>query len=85
MPTHKRRFTDACILDLSVETTGLKGGDGGHGGATNVQLKIHGGDLEGNVADGLIQIQVRGDAELRTLKAALRDAADFLDSVVPEQ
>lgn len=78
----KRQFSDACILEVQVQTNGLQGGDAGHGSHTVVALRDLGGtDLSVRFDEssrGAI-IEVQGDAELRVLAQALRFAADALD------
>jgi hypothetical protein len=85
MSTHTRDFVDACILRCNVETTGPMGGDAGHGGRTTVRLEsvssvCMGAELEFAVHGGVqaVEVTVYGDAELSTLRRALRWAADVL-------
>lgn len=73
-------FTDACVLEVIVETTGFCGGDTGHGGRTTVSLVDHSStDMERSfVEEGRVEIRMGGDAELRSLIRGLRFAADSL-------
>ena len=67
----KRDVVNCNILTVSAGTTGLKGGDSGHGGrtviriedsgSTNIEVKLIPGDRACNQG---IEIKLGGDAEL---------------------
>lgn len=95
--TMTQEYVDACILGLTVETTGERGGDAGHGGETIVRLEDASstcmlvsfmGQTKWSRRDAepqevrMVELRVCGDAELRTLTRALEDAAHFLRSVI---
>ncbi|MEV0965625.1 hypothetical protein AB0J25_24115 [Streptomyces sp. NPDC049910] len=74
-----------CNLEVRVNTTGLKGGDTGYGGRTEVTLLNLGstamaGRVDGQFPDRAeqITIEVTGDAELFALAEALEWAAQRL-------
>jgi hypothetical protein len=76
--TATAEFNGACILSVTVATTGPCGGDSGHGGRTVIDLDMDGGDLEATFKDGTLSINAGGDAELRNLAAGLCWAGDVL-------
>jgi hypothetical protein len=91
-------FTDACILEAEVITTGPMGGDAGHGGRTVLKLTTDGGDT---ISVGVrrapgdtysfdpaedpysFMIVAEGDAEARVLVNALEWAAKQLRTQFP--
>ncbi|MGW5470420.1 hypothetical protein [Streptomyces chartreusis] len=74
-------FWDASALRASVETNGLQGGDAGHGGWAEVEIRFLTGDsfetADGGQTQGIF-IKVSGDAEISTLAAALEWAGGQL-------
>lgn len=87
MNTHRffGDYQNACNLHMVVNSTGERGGDAGHGGETSIELSHDGSmslDVQTDEASNAILLTARGDAELRNLAAALRDAADFLELVL---
>ncbi len=88
MKTAKTTFSSANILDAEVGTTGLKGGDAGHGGETYLKLTDTANTAwhavvldesgESQVIDqpASIIIAVQGDTELQTLADSLEWAAN---------
>lgn len=81
----------AALMSMVVETTGLKGGDAGHGGAARLRLEESGGTSwevmvhargetyvfsESDLKS--VEIRVFGDAEMENLQNALLQAAAFL-------
>lgn len=86
----KEEFWDACATGVRVATTGLCGGDGGHGSITRVVIEnLSGMSLECATARDdvpedvpLIEIQVAGDVELKNLAKSLRFAAEVLEEVM---
>ncbi|MCA2204013.1 hypothetical protein [Streptomyces sp. SMS_SU21] len=67
-------FWDASALRVGVETNGLQGGDAGHGGWAEVQVRFLTGDSfetpDGGHTEEIL-IKVSGDSEISTLAAAL--------------
>jgi len=81
----REEFWDCCGLSVEVGSTGLCGGDSGHGSCSTVTIKDLGGFcgsvvVNGKYQDGFesIEFEARGDAELRTLADALSWAAEQL-------
>ncbi|MFC7973881.1 hypothetical protein ACFUT3_01265 [Streptomyces cinereoruber] len=74
-------FWDASALRVSVETTGLQGGDAGHGGMAEVEIRFLTGDsfemTDGETAQKVV-LKVAGDSEIATLAAALEWAGSQL-------
>ncbi len=89
LETEIRQFTSANILEAEVGSTGLMGGDSGHGGRTYIRIEDKGGsdikvhslpiwpDYRGN---GGVVIELGGDTEQLTIIDALRFIADTLES-----
>lgn len=79
-------FTDACVLGVTVGTTGLKGGDTGHGGKTFATFEDLGSSYMRVSIDGSeylrevkkITIAFGGDAELGNFIEGLRFALSQL-------
>ncbi|MFD0070447.1 hypothetical protein, partial [Streptomyces sp. NPDC127574] len=68
-------FWDASALRVRVETNGLQGGDAGHGGWAEVEVRFLTGDSFETPDGGHtpeILIKVGGDSEISTLAAALQ-------------
>jgi hypothetical protein len=85
VPTCIREFSSANIIEVEVGTTGLCGGDTGHGGRTYLRIKdLSSTDmscrLSGNSCGdtGQIEIMLGGDCELGTFDEALEFAAETL-------
>lgn len=80
----EKTIYDANILHVVAGTNGYKGGDGGHGGATYFAIadQSGGGSFEFAVRDDghTVTVEAFGDAELRTLIAALQFGAETLRS-----
>lgn len=81
----------AALMSLVTETTGPKGGDAGHGGASRIRIEESGGTAwevavnykgENYVFSDSdlrsVEIRVFGDAEMENLQSALLQAAAFL-------
>ena len=85
--TWKRDIEDFNILEVEAGTNGYKGGDTGHGSRTCLRLRDHGGtdihcavngkEINDDVRD--IEITLGGDAELSTIKEALRWMLSILE------
>ena len=78
--TWERACVDACLLSVEVGTNGFHDGDSGHGSRTYIRLQDQGSTDLRCTTDGqgdqdhsdVIEIILGGDAELRTVKEALR-------------
>jgi hypothetical protein len=67
------------ILSVVVESTGLCGGDAGHGGRTRVTLTNESSfDFDGSETNNEIVVRCAGDDELQNLALALDFAAKSL-------
>lgn len=76
----ERCFVGACMLRVTVKTTGFCGGDSGHGGRSEIVLNDEAGfnfDRSDNES-GRIVIRCGGDAELEMLSQALVFAGNVL-------
>lgn len=81
VPTKNYEIDSANILNLSVGTTGYKGGDSGHGGRTILKLHMETGDLRVNgEQSNTVELALGGDTELATFITALEIATDVLKS-----
>lgn len=75
---------DGGFLNTYVSTTGLRGGDAGHGGKTRIVLQGNGdfcftkGELTENNSGTEVMFEVAGDWELQTLAEAFNDIAKEL-------
>lgn len=90
--SESRVFAGVCFLRCAVQSTGLCGGDSGHGGWSRVHLSDLGStDLRGSIGGDLptsteqVVIEVGGDAELRVLADALLWAAQQLAGLLNER
>ena len=83
LKTATRAFASICGLRVTVSTTGLFGGDAGHGGRTAIVIDEFDGDaLETpypHDPETLVKIVLGGDDELLVIIPALRFAADALE------
>ena len=81
--TAERSFVGACLMTVSVKTTGFCGGDSGHGGRSEIVLSDDGGfNLDGSGhGSGQVVIRCGGDAELEMLSDALVFAGKILKSL----
>lgn len=77
--TKSQTFYQASTFEVEVGTTGLKGGDTGHGGRTYLRFKDAGGtDMNVVARKGEVTLTFGGDAELLNLIDALRFAVSVL-------
>jgi hypothetical protein len=78
--TAERSFVGACMMTVTVKTTGFCGGDSGHGGRSEIVLSDDGGfNLDGSdQGSGRIVIRCGGDAELMMLSDVLVCAGNVL-------
>lgn len=80
----QKKIINCNILEVKVGTTGLRGGDSGHGGRTYFSLEDLGGTDMSVIVDGKsitsrkIELCFGGDAELNTFIEALEFAARSL-------
>lgn len=84
--TWSREIVNCNILEVEAGTNGYQGGDSGHGSRTYLRLKDLGStDIRCNVeADQFgcdsVEIILGGDAELETMKEALRWMLSVLET-----
>lgn len=85
--TWERDIVNCNILEVEAGTNGYHGGDTGHGSRTYLRIKDQGcTDLHCNVAQDKyggvdeIEISLGGDAELETIKEALRWMLSILET-----
>lgn len=88
LPAIRKTFNSANILEVTVATTGYRGGDAGHGGRSVVRINDLGGTAikariipESVHGNGGIELMLGGDCELITLIDGLRFAADALEEL----
>lgn len=81
--TAERSFVGACMMTVSVKTTGYCGGDSGHGGRSEIVFSNDGGfNLDGSDhGSGQVVIRCGGDMELEMLSDALVFAGTVLKSL----
>jgi hypothetical protein len=78
--TKTQQFANAAILEVEVGTTGLRGGDTGHGGRTFLRFTDKAGtDMRIKSSEGEVLLVFGGDAELENLILALQFALDVLN------
>ena len=88
---YEKEITQANILRVAAGTTGLCGGDSGHGGRTFIELEDLGDtDIECKVQENasgnlLIKIGLGGDSELETIVEAFEFVAETLGREVKEK
>lgn len=77
-------YWSCCDLSVAVATTGVGGGDAGHGGRTTIDIKL-GDCFAGEVYVGRdenghpnLRLAIAGDVELHQITDALFNAAMFL-------
>lgn len=84
----EEEFRDAAAFHAEVRSTGLRGGDAGHGGITQLALTGDGTDwrvqtkVDPSGSLERLDLEVRGDAELRVLAQALRWTAEQLEQAI---
>lgn len=72
IPIKEKEIVDCNILHVEAGTTGLKGGDTGHGGRTYFSITDEAStDMEVNVFDNGFEVMLGGDTELETMIEAL--------------
>ncbi len=95
MIIYERDFEGACIVTARAGTTGLMGGDAGHGGKTIVEIESCGCDIvfiaqdeETNDTIGIfkkIRISANGDSELMNLIESLEWIVKVLRKCIKEK
>ena len=71
---YETTIEDAIILRVAAGTTGLMGGDAGHGGETIIEIENEqnaGAIFFGRPRNNLLRISLGGDAELRVMIKAM--------------
>ena len=72
VPIYREDIVDCNILRVEAGTTGLKGGDTGHGGRTYFSIEDKGStDMNVSVFNNGFQVELGGDTELETIIEAL--------------
>lgn len=92
-------FVGACVMSVRVKSTGLRGGDAGHGGFASVEFKDEGSTCIGARVETApnqgvvvppdcggysVRVEVRGDAEALMLADAMEFAATELRRMLEE-
>jgi hypothetical protein len=72
-------FESADILDVKIHSNGLQGGDSGHGGFTEIELKSTNQFEVNGIRMYDLKLLFTGDSERINLRDALRYMADYLD------
>lgn len=80
---YSKEFVSANILKAEVGTTGLCGGDSGHGGRTYFALEdLSGTDISFNTSENRIEVYLGGDCELCTITNALKFISGILEDAI---
>lgn len=81
--TYSHIVYGANSLEVEAGTTGLMGGDSGHGGRTYFSVKDAGAtDIEVRNFSGGFEVTLGGDSELETIIRALRFITNVLDEMI---
>lgn len=76
------QFTSANIMEVTVATNGLQGGDSGHGSRTYFSLEdLASTDMDIRTSGRKLEIMLGGDTELQTFIEALRWTANTLEEM----
>lgn len=78
----KSTVESGCSGSVLVDSTGLCGGDAGHGGRTIVRIELDGDGFEIVPECCAIVVKAEGDWELMTLAAAFREASELLQIAI---
>ena len=84
-------ITDHAILRITVGTNGYQGGDGGHGGKTQVEFMMDGGGNmeveagEGDYSEAFCKFSLKGDSELFVMIEGMREAANRLERMAHKE
>jgi hypothetical protein len=76
--TLDKQFWGGAGLRVEVGTTGLRGGDTGHGGRTFLRFVNESGDMRFKVGKDEVSLAFGGDSELEVLIEGLQFALDVL-------
>jgi hypothetical protein len=83
--TKTKSIVNAALFEVEVGTTGLRGGDSGHGGRSYLRFKDQASSdfkisvvSSGESGNGEVVLTFGGDAELENLIEALQFALDVL-------
>lgn len=80
---HSAEFTLANILKAEAGTTGLCGGDTGHGGRTYFALEDLGStDISFDVSVDRLEVYLGGDCELYTITEALKFITKIFEEAI---
>lgn len=85
-----QEFINASILEITVETNGYQGGDGGHGGFLKVEFKNLGATNWECTVDGYfekermdipksVELIFRGDSEIENFYESIKHIKEYLD------
>jgi hypothetical protein len=87
---YSKDFTSACFFGVKTATTGLAGGDSGHGG--RLSLKIHFGEcyagkveIKETASTTDLSIVVGGDIEMEQFIEGLKHAYETLSAKFPRE
>lgn len=76
------QFASANIMEVTVATNGLQGGDSGNGSRTYFSLEdLASTDMDIRTSGRKLEIMLGGDTELQTFIEALRWAANTLEEM----
>jgi hypothetical protein len=79
MITGEKIFVSADILEVKINANKLMGGDAGHGGYLNIEIKsTNQFEINGQYTY-FFNMYVMGDSERENLRDAFRYMADYLD------
>lgn len=82
-------FYEANCLKVSADTTGFRGGDGGHGGQTTITIEDLGGtSFDAKLTKDGIALTMYGDSELRTLYKGInfiKHALEYYEPALREE
>lgn len=83
--TYKRNLTCLNMLEVEAGTTGLCGGDSGHGGRTYFRIEDIGGTditvnpIPAHISNGGFEVILGGDSELNTIIEGLKFIVKVLE------
>ena len=79
MITGKTSFQNADILDVEISSNGLMGGDSGHGGYLQIELKSTNQFEVNGEQTYVLKMFITGDSERENLRYAFEYMADYLN------
>jgi hypothetical protein len=74
----KLSIQTASILDIEIDTNGLKGGDSGHGGYLNIRLISTDQMKINRDTNYVLDLTVMGDSEMTNLAVAFKKISEHL-------